>query len=43
MSSAMPHLQAAHWMISSVEPVMLPVTRPVKALPGSAAVAWPTV
>ena len=27
-SSSMPHLQAIHWMISSVVPVKLPVTRP---------------
>ena len=27
MSSSIPHLHAAHWMISSVVPVKFPVTR----------------
>ena len=39
----MPHLQAVHWMISSVVPVKLPVTRWAKARSGSGAVARPGV
>ena len=34
MSSSMPHLHDAHWMISSVVPVKLPVTRPYSPVCG---------
>src|SRR5262245_21020173 len=34
MSSSIPHLQAAHWRISSVVPVKLPVTRAYSAAGG---------
>ena len=45
MSSSIPHLQAAHWMTSSVVPVNAPVTRPINRLFGSAEAltGWPMV
>ena len=39
MSSSMPHLHAAHWMISSVVPVKLPVIRGLSTS-GCAPVVW---
>ena len=39
----MPHLHAAHWMISSVVPVKLPVTRAYSGAGGFDGGPWPLV